>query len=97
MEKRYGDNHAVNGISLTIGTGEVFGLLGPNGAGKTTTVEILEGYRRADAGSDERGGEMILVADRRAAGDCARSGYVLEIGEALAAERDARWDVIEAG
>jgi ABC-2 type transport system ATP-binding protein len=28
----------------------VFGLLGPNGAGKTTTVEILEGYRRADAG-----------------------------------------------
>ena len=31
-------------------SGEVFGLLGPNGAGKTTTVEILEGYRRADAG-----------------------------------------------
>ncbi|MDE3026018.1 MAG: ABC transporter ATP-binding protein [Acidobacteriota bacterium] len=30
--------------------GEVFGLLGPNGAGKTTTVEILEGYRRRDAG-----------------------------------------------
>jgi ABC-2 type transport system ATP-binding protein len=51
LEKRYGDNHAVNGISLTIGTGEVFGLLGPNGAGKTTTVEILEGYRKPDAGS----------------------------------------------
>jgi ABC-2 type transport system ATP-binding protein len=31
--------------------GEVFALLGPNGAGKTTTVEILEGYRRRDAGS----------------------------------------------
>src|SRR6185437_10630322 len=30
--------------------GEVFGVLGPNGAGKTTTVEILEGYRRRDAG-----------------------------------------------
>jgi ABC-2 type transport system ATP-binding protein len=51
LEKRYGDNHAVNGISLTIGTGEVFGLLGPNGAGKTTTVEILEGYRKPDAGT----------------------------------------------
>jgi ABC-2 type transport system ATP-binding protein len=51
LEKRYGDNHAVNGISLSIPTGEVFGLLGPNGAGKTSTVEILEGYRRADAGT----------------------------------------------
>jgi ABC-2 type transport system ATP-binding protein len=50
LEKRYGSNRAVDGLSLEIGAGEVFGLLGPNGAGKTTTVEILEGYRRADAG-----------------------------------------------
>ena len=42
---------AVDGISFTIAAGEVFGLLGPNGAGKTTTVEILEGYRGADAGT----------------------------------------------
>jgi ABC-2 type transport system ATP-binding protein len=51
LEKRYGDTQAVDGISLSIASGEVFGLLGPNGAGKTTTVEILEGYRRADAGT----------------------------------------------
>jgi ABC-2 type transport system ATP-binding protein len=50
LGKRYGDVRAVDGVSLTVGAGEVFGLLGPNGAGKTTTVEILEGYRRADAG-----------------------------------------------
>jgi ABC-2 type transport system ATP-binding protein len=48
--KHYGDLRALDGLSLTIAPGEVFGLLGPNGAGKTTTVEILEGYRRADAG-----------------------------------------------
>jgi ABC-2 type transport system ATP-binding protein len=42
--------HAVRGIDLDIGHGEIFALLGPNGAGKTTTVEILEGYRRRDAG-----------------------------------------------
>ncbi len=51
LEKRYGDIRAVAGISLSVPPGEVFGLLGPNGAGKTTTVEILEGYRRPDAGS----------------------------------------------
>ena len=50
LEKRYGATQAVDGLSFSIDTGEVFGLLGPNGAGKTTTVEILEGYRRADAG-----------------------------------------------
>jgi ABC-2 type transport system ATP-binding protein len=50
LEKRYGPTSAVDGISFSIAAGEVFGLLGPNGAGKTTTVEILEGYRRPDAG-----------------------------------------------
>ena len=50
LGKRYGSVHALDGVSMTVETGEVFGILGPNGAGKTTTVEILEGYRRADAG-----------------------------------------------
>ena len=40
----------------------MFGLLGPNGAGKTTTVEILEGYRKRDAGTVE------VLGDRSAAG-----------------------------
>lgn len=50
LVKHYGEIHAVDGLSLNIAMGEVFGLLGPNGAGKTTTVEILEGYRVPDAG-----------------------------------------------
>src|SRR5438270_1775837 len=51
LEKHYGATRAVDGLSFDVGRGEVFGLLGPNGAGKTTTVEILEGYRTADAGT----------------------------------------------
>jgi ABC-2 type transport system ATP-binding protein len=51
LVKRYGDVVAVDGLDLTIHTGECFGLLGPNGAGKTTTVEILEGLNRPDAGT----------------------------------------------
>jgi ABC-2 type transport system ATP-binding protein len=53
LHKSYGDYEALRGISFEIAEGEVFGLLGPNGAGKTTTVEILEGYRRRDAGRVE--------------------------------------------
>lgn len=51
LRKNYGDFEAVRGISLEIGTGEVFGLLGPNGAGKTTTIEILEGLRPRTGGT----------------------------------------------
>jgi ABC-2 type transport system ATP-binding protein len=51
LRKSYGPIEAVKGISFEVAPGEVFALLGPNGAGKTTTVEILEGYRRRDAGA----------------------------------------------
>jgi len=37
------DVNAVNGINLTVNTGEIFGFLGPNGAGKTTTIKVLMG------------------------------------------------------
>jgi ABC-2 type transport system ATP-binding protein len=50
LRKSYDGVEALRGVSFEVRSGEVFGLLGPNGAGKTTTVEILEGYRRRDAG-----------------------------------------------
>lgn len=50
LHKRYGDNHAVRGLSFEVMQGEVFAIVGPNGAGKTSTVEILEGHRRRSAG-----------------------------------------------
>jgi ABC-2 type transport system ATP-binding protein len=50
LVKTYGGRRAVDGVSFAVARGETFALLGPNGAGKTTTMEILEGYRAADAG-----------------------------------------------
>ncbi len=50
LRKSFGDVQALCGVDLRVEPGTVLGLLGPNGAGKTTTVEILEGYRRRDAG-----------------------------------------------
>ena len=50
LRKRYGDLEVLAGLDLEVQPGELLALLGPNGAGKTTTVEILEGYRPADAG-----------------------------------------------
>src|SRR5580693_4992476 len=51
LRKSYASFEAVRGVSFEVAVGEVFCLLGPNGAGKTSTVEILEGYRRASAGT----------------------------------------------
>ncbi len=51
LVKTYGSLHAVDGISLTVNTGEVFGMLGPNGAGKSTTTEMIEGLRTPDQGT----------------------------------------------
>jgi len=53
LRKSYGDVVAVDGLDLTVASGECFGLLGPNGAGKTTTIEICEGLTEPDAGEVE--------------------------------------------
>jgi ABC-2 type transport system ATP-binding protein len=53
LRKAYKDVVAVDGIDLSVRTGECFGLLGPNGAGKTTTIEICEGLTEPDSGDVE--------------------------------------------
>jgi ABC-2 type transport system ATP-binding protein len=50
LHKKYGDFHAVKGISFEVYEGEIFGLLGPNGAGKSTTLEIIETLRAKTSG-----------------------------------------------
>jgi ABC-2 type transport system ATP-binding protein len=75
LRKSYDGVEAVHDVSFEIETGEVFGLLGPNGAGKTTTVEILEGYRKRDAGQ-----VTVLGADPAEANESWREriGIVLQ-------------------
>ncbi|HEY1457470.1 MAG TPA: ATP-binding cassette domain-containing protein [Solirubrobacteraceae bacterium] len=51
LVKHFGEVHALDGVNLTVGQGEVLGLLGPNGAGKTTLVRVLATLLEADAGS----------------------------------------------
>ena len=51
LVKTFGPTRALDGLDLTVTSGEVHGFLGPNGAGKTTTLRILLGLLRADAGS----------------------------------------------
>ncbi|MEV0391286.1 ABC transporter ATP-binding protein [Nonomuraea sp. NPDC050643] len=51
LVKSFGATRALDGLDLTVGTGEVHGFLGPNGAGKSTTIRILLGLLRADAGT----------------------------------------------
>ncbi|MBC9727072.1 ABC transporter ATP-binding protein [Streptomyces sp. TRM68367] len=70
LVKRYPrrDVNAVDGLSFTVGSGEVFGLLGPNGAGKTTTVGVLTTRVRATAGT-----VRVAGVDVRSDPVCARA------------------------
>ncbi|MEV1035609.1 ABC transporter ATP-binding protein [Streptomyces sp. NPDC050204] len=51
LHKSFGRTHALDGLDLTVETGEVHGFLGPNGSGKSTTIRVLLGLLRADSGA----------------------------------------------
>jgi ABC-2 type transport system ATP-binding protein len=64
LSRSYRDVRALDRVSFSIEQGSCTALLGPNGAGKTTAVEILEGYRRRDAGDVRVLGQDPVHADR---------------------------------
>ncbi len=107
LRKRYGRTVALDGLTMTVERGEVFGFLGPNGAGKTTAVKLLLGLARPTSG----GGTVLgaPLGDRRVR---ARIGYLPELfryqpwlraREVLSLHCDlaglprARWDAEIAG
>jgi ABC-2 type transport system ATP-binding protein len=59
LQKKYGDFHAVDGVSFTVDEGEIFSLLGPNGAGKTTTISMLSTLIPPSSGDAVICGESI--------------------------------------
>jgi ABC-2 type transport system ATP-binding protein len=65
LTKSFGARRALDGVTLTLGAGEILGLLGPNGAGKTTFVRSVVGRVRPDAGSLSLFG--LAPSDRAAA------------------------------
>lgn len=66
VRKRFGSLQALDGVSLAIEPGEIFGLLGPNGAGKTTLISVIAGLARADSGRAEVMGADVVGDYRKA-------------------------------
>jgi len=64
LRHAFGDVPVLDGLSFTVGQGEIFGLLGPNGCGKSTTLRVLMGLLLPDAGELRYGGEPIAPGGR---------------------------------
>ncbi|HEY5224415.1 MAG TPA: ABC transporter ATP-binding protein [Microbacteriaceae bacterium] len=79
LRKRFGSLIAVDGIDITVNTGEVVALLGPNGAGKSTTIDLALGLAHPTAGT-----ATLFGADPREAITAGRVGAMLQGGALLA-------------
>lgn len=82
LQKSYGETEVLHNVSFRVDAGELFGLLGTNGAGKTTTVEILQGLRKATAGS-----VRVLGLDPAVSGDRLRRMVGAQLQDAALPER----------
>ncbi len=73
LRKSFGNNHAVDGVDLSIASGEIYGLVGADGAGKTTTLRLLVGALRPDEGQASICGYDLLKQTEQAR---SQTGYL---------------------
>ena len=75
LTKRFGQHVALDGVSFSVGPGEVVGFLGPNGAGKSTTMRILTTFMAATSGTARVDGDCVVEQPDRVR---KRIGYMPE-------------------
>lgn len=90
LRKSFGPVHAVDGLSLRINPGEVFGLLGPNGAGKTTTISMVVGILSPESGTAEIDGVGACAGPQARAG-IGVAPQALALYDYLSAEENLRF------
>ncbi len=90
LVKRYGERTAVDGLSLAVEPGEIYGLLGPNGAGKTTTIMVLTGLLAPTFGSVKIAGADPFVEPLRARAAMGWAGQETTLYDDLTGEENLR-------
>ena len=90
LAKSYGPLKAVDGVSFSIGAGEIFGMVGPNGAGKTTTIECLEGMRFPDGGKIR-----VLGLDPRRDGQELRERIGVQLQQSALPDDMKVWEALD--
>ncbi|GIJ49025.1 ABC transporter ATP-binding protein [Virgisporangium aliadipatigenens] len=90
LAKRYGERVVLDGVSLSVESGEIFGILGPNGAGKTTTVECVAGLRVPDAGR-----VSVLGLDPRTQRDAVRRALGVQLQESQLPDKLKVWEALD--
>ena len=83
LVKSFGSTRAVDGVSLSVRTGAVYGMLGPNGAGKTTTIRMLATLLRPDAGTARVLGRDIVTEADAVRGLVSLTGQLASVDEDL--------------
>ncbi|MFI9401658.1 ATP-binding cassette domain-containing protein [Nocardia sp. NPDC052316] len=85
LVKVFGDQRAVDGVSLAVPQGSVYGVLGPNGAGKTTTIKMLATLLRLDGGSARIFGHDVVAEPTAVRSLVGVTGQYASVDEALSA------------